>query len=936
MRSSTRVTRVTRVARVARITRIAQELLYAAPCLLCCAAWTPAEDGEVATQFHSSDFEGARSCKKCHPRQYLEWRGSAHAYAMADPAFRACNRQALEDTAGEIGTHCLECHSPIGTRSGELRGDYNLEALSPQIQEGVSCEVCHRMEPAASPGPVANAAFELGPAKVFFGRLKEPEPNAAHRSEESRFVASSEFCGSCHDVIHKSRSIEKTFAEWAGSAYATRGTQCQDCHMLRYSGQAALNGPFRDTLRRHNFPGIFTPLSPFPNRGYQAEESRKFLRTAARLSINFPGAILAGADLGLEVTVKNSGVGHNFPAASVRQVWLEVSVLDGARKPIFFSGGLDANGDLMDPLSELEPGADPWLVQFSDYFVDGKGKTVPYWLSEKVVERSLKPLEERRAAYRVAVPHSLAGGTARVRVRLLLRSLAPHTLRRLGLGELAASVPIVEMDAVDSGPLPVLDIVPRRTEYSVPGDFAGIQEAIDALADGDTVTVGPGDHAVRRPVDFRGKRISLRSSEGPQKTFLRFAGDVPEAQRGSVVVFRSGEGPGTIIEGFTVQGGRGTTVGGVRRGGGIYIAGSSPTVAGNVLTENGAAGGFGGGICCEGGRPVLRGNEVRSCWADRGGGIALRASGDAAPWLGANSIQGNLAREGGGIFVEARGGARIERCVVAGNIALEEGGGIYGCDGAFLELDHLTVVHNRADKSCGALRGDRSKPAAVSSSIFWFNDPRSDAAGLSFCIADEASAREEALAASSTRRSAFPIFLDPTGCWLPAANRELPTEVWPASCREPMQWTGGDYHVLSGSPAIDGGDPQAPGDPDDTRSDAGALWFEQRLKAFTRGDLDGGGRVSWVDLLLLACHLRSLDALPCADAADVDDSGAVDPVDLLRLAAYLFSGRLTPAHPFPACGLDPTFGEGMRCDEEPAPCRSATDSAPRTVYGGPR
>ena len=68
-------------------------------------AYEPSENdiaiiGVAQTDAHAR-FDGPESCAKCHPRQYLEWRGSAHAYALVDPIFLACNKNAQEQTGGE-------------------------------------------------------------------------------------------------------------------------------------------------------------------------------------------------------------------------------------------------------------------------------------------------------------------------------------------------------------------------------------------------------------------------------------------------------------------------------------------------------------------------------------------------------------------------------------------------------------------------------------------------------------------------------------------------------------------------------------------------------------------------------------------------------------------------------------------------------------------
>ncbi|KPK99450.1 MAG: hypothetical protein AMK75_06395, partial [Planctomycetes bacterium SM23_65] len=122
------------------------------------------------------------------------------------------------------------------------------------------------------------------------------------------------------------------------------------------------------------------------------------------------------------------------------------------------------------------------------------------------------------------------------------------------------------------------------------GDFATIQDAINAAADRDVVELtagvfsGPGN----RDIDFLGKALTVRSRDGdPGACAIDCSGSDADPHRG--FVFQSGEGPESVLAGVTVTGGWVDT-----RGGGILCEDlASPTITNCVLLENVA--GTGGG-----------------------------------------------------------------------------------------------------------------------------------------------------------------------------------------------------------------------------------------------------------------------------------------------------------------------------------------------------
>src|SRR5438445_404489 len=136
----------------------------------------------------------------------------------------------------------------------------------------------------------------------------------------------------------------------------------------------------------------------------------------------------------------------------------------------------------------------------------------------------------------------------------------------------------------------------------VPADQPTIQAAINAASNGDTVLVSPGIYVEN--INFNGKAITVTSSGGPSVTII------DGGQNGSVVTFDSGETTSSGLNGVTIRNGYASYNGSYDsgRGGGIQIINSSPTVTGNVISNNSALCGM--GIYVDGGSSVIKNNTI--------------------------------------------------------------------------------------------------------------------------------------------------------------------------------------------------------------------------------------------------------------------------------------------------------------------------------------
>ena len=165
----------------------------------------------------------------------------------------------------------------------------------------------------------------------------------------------------------------------------------------------------------------------------------------------------------------------------------------------------------------------------------------------------------------------------------------------------------------------------------VPQDHATIQGAIGAATDGDEVVVSPGIYD-EDSVDFSGKKIVVRSIN-PLDPAVVAATVIDAGNRGSVVVFESGEGSLSVLRGFSLRAGL------AQRGGGIRCVGSAPMIDHCAIGPN---------------------------QADDGGGVSAEAPG--RPTLAYCNIVDNLAESGGGVYARGEGGGiRIENCAIRRN-----------------------------------------------------------------------------------------------------------------------------------------------------------------------------------------------------------------------------------------------------------------------------
>jgi hypothetical protein len=439
-------------------------------CAVACSntAHRAAAEGPPLPDAHLSPEQ---SCGDCHPRHVAEWKGSAHAYAVHDPVFTAMIGYGQQQTKGALGDFCVQCHTPLGFRSGETNvridgeGDaatylQPVTGLSTDAMDGVTCLVCHSI---TKVNKDANADFEMGMDDVRRGPISDPDPTPAHSSVYSSLHEETHVCGTCHVVVNpKHVALERTHIEWEQSIFAPTPT-CQDCHMPEYQGVAAF-GHRERSVHQHRFVGVDVSLLPdsdFPGYDEGRANAEALLKQSAKLGAHFDAST---RQLMLEI---ENLAGHALPTGAVadRQMWVELVVTDASGGVVLESGTLDENGDLRtsDPERTTRPGTDPQLLLYGQIMLlkdspsgdagtlgdaGGKGRPVDFlWEPNAEESHLIPPSVTDRPSLDVS---ALPAGSYTAQLRLLFRSFPPHLLRRLeAVGGLDPAVkervPTVEM-----------------------------------------------------------------------------------------------------------------------------------------------------------------------------------------------------------------------------------------------------------------------------------------------------------------------------------------------------------------------------------------------------------------------------------------------------------------------------------------------------------
>jgi hypothetical protein len=430
--------------------KIFRHSLVVVPLLISLVACRKDDASVPATQepppYHLSDFTSASACSTCHPRYYEEWSGSMHRYASNDPIWRLANNALQASTEGRLGKTCFQCHAGTAFVTGTTLPTFEFSELPDLVREGVTCDFCHVLRP---PYKTTDQVIEytLSPGRTKYGTLVNPTPTSFHNHGYDASYDRSEVCRQCHDLIVNHVPVEITFTEWQNSPWGAMSVECQKCHMQTYTGHAAVGGPLRENLHRHDFIGVDVAMTDFPNRTAQRVAVDSLLKNSVTMTLQAPATAQANDSVEIAVQVHNDKTGHNVPTSVFffRQMWIEVTVFNGT-DTVYRSGYRDANGDLMDRYSELQPNEDRDLTMFGGTLYKNGQESNVFEL-DSLVNNSIPPFATRTADYRFRIP---TAGFWNVNVRLLFRPFGPYLFRALGADQYISELPIFEMETAAS------------------------------------------------------------------------------------------------------------------------------------------------------------------------------------------------------------------------------------------------------------------------------------------------------------------------------------------------------------------------------------------------------------------------------------------------------------------------------------------------------
>ncbi|MFC1573455.1 hypothetical protein ACFL6M_07655, partial [Candidatus Eisenbacteria bacterium] len=232
------------------------------------------------------------------------------------------------------------------------------------------------------------------------------------------------------------------------------------------------------------------------------------------------------------------------------------------------------------------------------------------------------------------------------------------------------------------------------------GDYATVQNAIDAAENGDTIELTDGTYTGtgNTNINVQGKAITIRSqSRGAENCIIDCQGSAANQCRG--FIFNSGEDSTTVLNGITIRNG-------YELDGAAIICtdlASSPTISDCILEYNTATDDGGAIYCSHGSSPTMQGCHFDGNQAvDKGGAVCCTES---TPLFEDCVFTNNAStgNDGGGLYSQFPGETDVRRCIFDNNTAGDNGGAVYVRDEFSLNLSDCVITNNTASHLTGGV-----------------------------------------------------------------------------------------------------------------------------------------------------------------------------------------------------------------------------------------
>lgn len=417
---------------------------------------TGAEAADLGSRTYD-DYDTPEFCgASCHVDFYRQWtqammsQAYTHHWDEIEYFKLAVPHAEKDEVVAEVKAGCNICHTPLAFMAGDVPPP--TPDKGSRANEAVSCEVCHTITGFAGDVPFNGNYISEPGTKKYGPRSTGASP--AHEMVKSDFLATSEFCGTCHN--EKSPYgvwVKSTHLEWKEGPYASQGVRCHDCHMTYAPSQTASMGATYPDARQHLFHG--------------AHDNGK-VKGTIELRIH-PDIVEAepGETVKFTCALFNQKTGHKFPSGSVedRIVWLHVEAKDAAGgtyhlkvDPKGFAGeeytiGADvlAYQDMGIALGIADfPGVQRDGIPVGDrifrmaYF-DPQGRmTIQQWNTKSLgVDYRLGPRETKLETFTFSLPDNVAAGPLTITARLNYQKLVKPVADYLGVPAAEAEVVLV-------------------------------------------------------------------------------------------------------------------------------------------------------------------------------------------------------------------------------------------------------------------------------------------------------------------------------------------------------------------------------------------------------------------------------------------------------------------------------------------------------------